>query len=383
MKTPKPKVKVKVKVKMNTMRFKTETHLVGHFVGNFSGRKGEVGYDIVNKTFRLHRRNRAYVWGRDRQLAFLDTMLLGLPCPPIYCNEYFDENGVRRRDIMEGGNRSTTMSRIMRGLVRDLTPAEIMLVQTYEIQVVLMTNLNSAEQRIMFRRLNNSVKVSDGHLYAMSEEDSPLVQHAVALLNDLAYPLRARITGAFFDTVDADNAGRCNLANAMAIVSGAANGVQFITKSFARNEHKVEDQAPINTERIIYILDYAIQVFERADEEFPLDNRRRRKEQWSIGWALGAIMYDLTMNPNPEQSVAKWVRWIVAVRRGDDTAKEAIDIKGAQNINPDKLKRKSYKVQKFLDTGELATEDELKSIKHGSHEEDDMDEDDVYSDTNE
>ena len=364
------------------MRFKTETHFVGTFVGNFSGRQGEVGYDVT-RTFRLHRRNRAYVWGRDRQLAFLDTMLSGLPCPPIYCNEHF-EDGVKKRDIMEGGNRTTTMSRILAGLVRDLTAAEMMLVQTYEIQIVLMNNLNPAEQRVMFRRLNNSVKVSDGHLYAMSEDDSPLVQAALAFLNDPAYPLRARITGVFFDTVYADNAGRSNLANAMAIVSGAANGVTFITKSFARNERKVEDQAPINTERIIYIVDHAIQVFERADAELPLDNKNKRKAQMSIGWALGAIMYDLTMNPNHEQSIAKWVRWLVAVRRGDDNAKEAVEIKGAQNINPDKLKRKSYKVQKFLDTGTLATDDELKDVKHGHDEADDeTDEDEVDSDANE
>lgn len=360
----------------------TITKSIDYFVSNFSGRQGEADYDET-KLFGLHRRQRAYVWGRERQLKLLDSILRGLYIPPIICNECFD-NGIRRRDIMEGGNRSTTMSRILKGQVRELTEVEQFKVRSYQIQIVLMDNLTPDVQREMFRRLNNSVKVSDGHLYAMSD-DAPLVCEALAFLNAPDYPLRARITGAFFDTVNADNDGKANLANAVAIVSGAMHGVDFITKSFARNESKVESKTQIDRQQITSLLSDVLTVFERADTEFPLDNKNKRKAQWSIGWALGAIMYDLMMNPeNREHYIEKWKTWLVVVRRGENAkAKDAIDIKGAQNINPDKLKRKSYRVQKFIETGELATEDELKSIKHGSHEEDDTDEDDVYSETNE
>lgn len=374
--------KSKSKSKSKSKMSETITKSIDYFVSNFSGRQGEADYDAT-KLFGLHRRQRAYVWGRDRQLKLLDSILRGLYIPPIICNEYFI-NGVRRRDIMEGGNRSTTMSRILKGQVRELTETEQFTVRSYQIQIVLMDNLTPDVQREMFRRLNNSVKVSDGHLYAMSD-DAPLVCEALAFLNDAAYPLRARITGVFFDTVNADNDGKANLSNAVAIVSGAMHGVEFITKSFARNESKVESQEPINRQKVISLIGDVISVFERADAEFPLDNKNKRKAQWSIGWALGAIMYDLTQNTaNREQYIEKWKTWLVVVRRGENAnAKEAIEIKGAQNINPDKLKRKSYRVQKFLETGELTTEEELKSIKHGSDDLDDTDEDDVYSDTNE
>jgi hypothetical protein len=294
-------------------------------------------------------------------------------------------NGVKKRDIMEGGNRSTTMSRILKGQVRDLTADEKMLISTYQIQIVLMDNLNTKEQREMFRRLNNSIKVSDGHLYAMSD-DAPLVCEALAFLNDTAYPLRARITGAFFDTVGADKAGKAaNLENAVAIVSGAMYGVDFITKSFARNESKVESQAQINRQKVTSLIGDVITVFERADAEFPLENMNARKAQWNIGGVLGAIMYDLIMNPtNREYYIEKWKTWLVIVRRGENAnAKAAIIVVGAQNIKPETLKRKSYKIQKFLETGELVTEEELKTVKHVSDETDDTDEDDVYSDTNE
>lgn len=354
---------------------------IDYFVTNFSGRQGEPDYDGT-KLFGLHRRQRAYVWGRDRQAKLLDSILRGLYIPPIICNEYYI-NGARRRDIMEGGNRSTTMSRILKGLVRELTEAEQFTVRSYQIQIVLMDNLTPDVQREMFRRLNNSVKVSDGHLYAMSD-DAPLVREAMAFLNEHDYPLRARITGAFFDTVDADNDGKANLANAVAIVSGAAHGVNFITKSFARQESNVESVEHIDRAKVAALVGDAIRVFERAEEQLPLNNRTKQKRQWSVGWALGAIMYDLATNPveNRAQLIEKWARWLVAVRRGVANAEAAIDIKGAQNINPDKLKRKCYKVNKFLETGELATEDELKAVKHGLDNDTD-DEDEVYSDSNE
>ena len=349
---------------------------INFFISNFSGRQGDVDFDGA-KLFGLHRRQRAYVWGRDRQLKLLDSILRGLYIPPIICNEYFTQAGVRRRDIMEGGNRATTMSRIMKGLVRELTEDELFTVRSYQIQIVLMNDLSPNLQREMFRRLNNSVKVSDGHLYAMSEDDSHLVKEAFALLNTPEYPLRARITGAFFDTVDADNDGKANLANAVAIVSGAANGIEYITKSFARQEDMVESRDPIDRDQVVALLGDVIRVFERAEEQFQLNNKTKQKRQWSVGWALGAIMYDMKTNPigNRQDLIEKWASWLVAVRRGDANAEAAIDIKGAQNINPDKLKRKCYKVNKFLETGELATEEELKSVKHGHGDDSEEDED--------
>ena len=353
----------------------TISKAINYFISNFSGRQGDADFDGT-KLFGLHRRQRAFVWGRDRQLKLLDSILRGLYIPPIICNEYFTAAGVRRRDIMEGGNRATTMSRIMKGLVRELSEDELFTVRSYQIQIVLMNDLSPNLQREMFRRLNNSVKVSDGHLYAMSEDDSNLVKEALALLNNADYPLRARITGAFFDTVNADNDGKANLANAVAIVSGAIHGVGFITKSFARQETNVESRDIIDSDQVIALVGDAIRVFERAEELLPLNNRTKQKKQWSIGWALGAIMYEMKTHPIDvrQQLIEKWASWLVAVRRGDANAEAAIDIKGAQNINPDKLKRKCYKVNKFIETGELATEDELKTVKHGHDDETDEDE---------
>jgi hypothetical protein len=201
----------------------------------------------------------------------------------------------------------------------------------------------------------------------MSEEDSPLVQEAIALLNDTNYPLRTRITETFFDTVNADNSGQKNLENAVALVSGALNGVLYITKSFSRQEDKIENQEPIDRSKILSIIGVILTIFEQANTEFPITNKQKKKAQWTIGTYIGAILYDihtLICSESIQDVISKWKNYIVMVRKETKNAKEAIEIKGAQNINPDKLKRKSYKVGIYVKEERIVTEDELQLIKH-------------------
>jgi len=237
----------------------------------------------------------------------------------------------------------------------------------------------------MFGRLNKSIKVTDGHLYAMSEEDSPLVKEALALLNSPDYPLRARITSTFFDTVDADNAGKKNLENAVALVSGILNGVRYITKSFDRQEAMVEQQQPIDRSVVVERLTEILDIFRMAYTETPLTDRRRLKAQWSVGKYLGAILYELLTTKDTTETVQKkWVNYIVRVRNGVANGEEAIEIMGAQNLTSDKLKRKCHKVDVFMRENRLATEMELIEVRHAdavdSTDESDEDEEGTLAD---
>lgn len=345
---------------------------------DFAGRRNVDGYDET-KPIHIHRRNRAFVWNKEMQLSCLDSMLKGYYIPPIICCSRV-VNGIERREVMEGGNRITTFRRIMNKEIGSLTNDEYNKVCAHPITLVVMRNLTNTQQREMFRRLNKNVKVSDGQLYSMSEEDSPLVREALALLNDINHPLRALITEVFFDTVNKDNDGQKNLENAIAIVSGALNGVKYITKRFSRQEIKVENQEPINRAKIVNILGGVFNIFKLANKEEPLHNKTTQKAQFTIGTYIGPILYDIhtTDADDSEDITRKWVKYIVSVRRGVLNAKEAIDVKGAQNINADKLKQKSYKVGIFVKEGRLATEEELKQVKHRDDDgaEDDDDEDD-------
>ena len=348
--------------------------------GDFSGRRDAPGYDEA-KPIHIHRRNRAYVWNRDMQVAFLDSILKGYYVPPIICSSRI-VNGVERREVMEGGNRITTIRRIFNGDVRALTPDEIRAIESHPITLVVMRNLTGKQTREMFRRLNKSVKVSDGQLYSMSEEDSPLVREALALLNDDDYPLRTRVTDCFFDTRNSDNDGKSNLENAMALVSGALHGPEFITKSFARQEEHVENQAAINRSRVVTILGHVFDVFRMADEIVPITDKRKTKSQWTVGNFLGAILYDVLMNLSAIHPIqTKWATYLGKLRNNDESAKEAVSVTGAQNISTDKLCRISAKVQMYLTENRILTREELGAIRHPIPvDEEDEDTDDSGSD---
>jgi hypothetical protein len=330
---------------------------------DFAGRRDMPSYDET-KLFHIHRRNRAYVWNIDMQNKFLDSVLKGYYIQPIISCSHIN-NGNEKREVMDGGNRLTTIRRILNRAVRELTEDEYHRICSHPITLVVMRNLTTTQQREMFSRLNKNVKVSDGQLYAMSEDDSPLVQEAMYLLNDPNYPLRDRITQVFFDTVNQDNQNKRNLENAVALISGALNGISYITKRFSLQEEKVECQDKIDRSKVVNIIGLILEIFELANLEVPLTNKTKKKSQWTIGTYLGAILYDIhTCHTILHDVVKKWKDYIVMVRKEVKYAKDAIDIKGAQNINPDKLKRKSYKVAIFLQENRLATEHEMSKIKH-------------------
>ena len=334
---------------------------------DFSGRKGSPDYD-ESRLIHIHRRNRAYVWNAQMQQSCLDSILKRYYIPPIICCEQIVQNSagksVVRREVMEGGNRITTFRRILNGNVRPLTEQERGMVESHPITLVVMRDITSSKQtREMFRRLNKNVRVSDGQLYSMSEEDSPLVREALALLNDDEYPLRTQITEYFFDTRNRDSDGKPNLENAVALVSGALYGVEYITKSFSRQEENVERQDPIDRDRVVLVLGQAFDVFRQANMIVNLTDGRKRRSQWTVGKYLGAILYDILTNPEDVTRFQhKWATYIGKVRNDEPNANEAIDVPGAQNMNVNKLIRMSIKVEEYITTGKILSKEELNAI---------------------
>ena len=198
----------------------------------------------------------------------------------------------------------------------------------------------------------------------MSQEDSPLVKEAMALLNDDNYPLRELITRHFFDTRDTDNDGKSNLANAVALVSGAHNGVHYITKSFNTQDEEVDNKGDVDRDKIVRILGSLFEIFTLADNYQPLTDRRRLRGQWSVGYLLGPMLYDILENPGETRRIQeKWARFIEKLRK-DENAIEAIKLSGAQNLTATRYKRINRKVDVFMNENRIATEAELKPLTH-------------------
>jgi len=319
---------------------------------NFAGRIGDSDYDET-KLVHIHRRNRPLVWSHVTMLSFLDSLLKGYYIPPIICSSSF-RNGNEIREVMDGGNRITTIRRILDNSVRELTPEERRRVETSKIAIVLMYNLTPCQTREMFCRINKSFKVTDGQLYAMSEDDSPLVCEAIALLEDDAYPLREMITLCFFDTRNNDDAKRRNLANAVAMISGITHGPKYITTKFSRQEEHVENPAPIDRERIVAVLSQAFHIFREADTcETKAPSKAVKKARFNIERYLAPIIYDiLTVEPDDILAIQeKWVDYIGLVRNQSFGASDAMKVPGKSKMNADTWKRISYKVFHYVKGG--------------------------------
>lgn len=344
----------------------------------FAGRQNnKMNYDPT-KLFHIHRRNRAYVWKPDMQINLLDSILKGYYIPPIICSHSIVD-GVERREVIEGGNRITTFRYILNGDVRALTIEETMKVNMSSISVVVMRGLTSKQQQEMFRRLNKNIKVSDGQLYAMSEEDSPLIKEAFALLNDDNYPLRQIITKHFFDTRGMDNDGKKNLENAVALVSGAINGQSCISKSYNVQETMVESQEPIDREKVVKVLGDIFSIFDSADEIEMLKDLRKKRGQWNIGKLLGAMLYDYHFHHKCVNDIRyKWATYLAMVRRCEKGAEDAIKLAGAQNLTATRYKKVCIKVDIYVREKRLALDSELENVVHidddGMPEEIDSDE---------
>jgi len=335
---------------------------------DFSGRRDSPEYD-EHKLVHIHRRNRPFVWNKEMQERLLDSILKGYYIPPIICCSKI-VGGAERREVMEGGNRITTVRKILNEELRPLTSAERQMVESHPITLVVMRGLSSKDQRVMFRRLNKSVKVTDGQLYSMSEEDSPLVQEALAFLNQDDYPLRDLLTTHFFDTREADNEGKRHLENAIALISGCIHGPDFITKSYNVQEPMVESQEPIPRDIVVHTLRALFHVFTLADAQHPLPDKRKRRGQWSVGKWLGALLYDYLMHPDRVAEIQeKWVAYLVAVRKNEPHAEEASHVAGAHNLTASRYKRIGTKIGIYVRERRLATEEELLNVVHREDEE--------------
>jgi hypothetical protein len=322
----------------------------------FSGRPKSAGFDET-KRYQIHRRNRAYVWTAIDKNKLLESILKGRYIPPIITVETILNNRIVRY-VVDGGHRITTFRFILDDMVRPLTEAERRIVETYQINVVVLRNLTSKQIREQFRVLQSGKRVSSGQLYAMSE-DCPIVIAANNLLRDPAHPLRATIARNFFDTVNAiDGAGQRNLENALAMVSGALHGPKYITTSFDRQEEVLE--LPVDQDRINRFLQMVFDIFDMTNEIVPQSDGRVRKGQWTLGTYIGPMMYDLHKNPTRQRAVQeKWRDYIVMVRERVPLADEAIETGGANNITEVKLQRIIVRVNAFVEERRLLSKEEV------------------------
>ena len=326
----------------------------------FAGRREMDGYD-PSKRIHIHQRNRHLAWKPKDIKLIKESILLGYSMGEITISK---NTVARRDDVLDGGNRITAVRIIL--MDGTLTPEDRRVIENYTVSICFMVDPTPTQIVEQFRRLNRSIKVSDGQLYYMYIEDSPLVQEAVALLEDEDHPLRSTVDEVFSEGLREDNDKRMNLANAIAMVSGAINGVDSITTAFIRQEVKVSETEELDRDSIAETLEHVFKVFLRANRTYDVPHASKKKALFNVGKWVAPIMYDvLTRGNTPIKEIQKkWVDMMVLFRQGAENSSDAITIAGANNIKPDKLARISAKVQQYLDDRTILTETQLKTIYH-------------------
>jgi hypothetical protein len=345
---------------------------------NFTGRDTHGfpgGYDPA-RLYRLHRRQRAEVWKHEHRAMLLDSILHRRYVPPIITHEVVD-NGRVHRDILDGGNRISAVRRILEGGEFELNEDNRRAVERCLITVVVLRNLSPQEIRIQFRLLNRVVRVSPGHLYHMSAEDSPLVTYAYDIINNPQNPLRPRILELFTENALKDNASKGTLENVIALCAGAQHGVHHITRSFDINEPILG--MPINRDLIETRIGLSFTAIERANAFMPVgwvaDGRVMRGE-FNANRYLAVVLYDLLPHgtpgspgyePAPTNTDAVLDKWahIIAEARQDlpgSQAKLAVEDAARKGKSASGLRKVSKQVDFYLAHRRMPTESEITDL---------------------
>jgi hypothetical protein len=348
--------------------FDLNAAFTGRNVANFPG-----GYEPT-RMYRLHPRNRAEVWKHEHRAKLLESILHRRYIPPIITHEVAQDGRVHR-DILDGGNRISAIRRILEDREFELTEENRRAVERYTIIVVVLRSLTPQEIRIQFRLLNRVVRVSHGHLYHMSAEDSPLVTYAYDIMTNPQNVLRPRILELFTQNALTDTASKGVLETLVALCGGAQHGPAHITRSFDVNEPVLV--LALNQDIIETRLGLAFTAIARANTLMPdgwVADGRVMKGEFNVGRYLGAILYDLLPHGTPGQVgyepapadtdvvLTKWARIIAQARQGVAGALLAVTVPGAQNLNTRKLRKISKQVDFYLAHGRMPTEPELAEL---------------------
>jgi hypothetical protein len=333
------------------------------------------GYD-PSRLYRLHRRQRAEVWKHEHRAKLLESILHRRYIPPIITHETVDAGEIHR-DILDGGNRISAVRRILEGGEFELAESDRRAVERYTITVVVLRNLSPQEIRIQFRLLNRVVRVSPGHLYHMSAEDSPLVTYAYDVMTNPDNVLRPRIIELFTENALKDNASKGTLENVVALCAGAQYGVNHITRSFDINEPVLV--LPINRELIETRLGLAFTAIERANTAMPagwVPDGRIMKGEFNTNRYLAPILYDLLPHGTPGQAgyepaptntdavLTKWAHIIAETRQDLPGSQAKLAVEDSSRKGKDKggLRKVSKQVDFYLAHGRMPNDPEMSDL---------------------
>jgi len=114
---------------------------------------------------------RRTAWPINAKTALMDTILNNFPLPPIYLRDYIDDNGKRRKEIIDGQQRISTILEFYKNkfslsknifdeafynsIFRELPAEEQLMIEDFEVSFISIRGASNGDIISIFSRLNS------------------------------------------------------------------------------------------------------------------------------------------------------------------------------------------------------------------------------------
>ena len=260
------------------------------------------------------------MWKPDRQIRLIDSIMRGLPMPNLTLNDTI-VGGERVRWLEDGQQRYISMKKFYENRLpyentyyKDFSEEQRLQFLTYKVPVLTYENATRAEIIQIFDNLQYGVPLSPGHRFH-ARLDSPLVKYGRERLmtpDKCFYARASAVWGAHPSNKDTKT--KKNLMNVMAIVGGAAHGVECITTSYDILGPLLDKE--FDVAKADALLNTVLTIYEDADRDYAITPNDKRS-QWDVGKLTGYILASLIHNYTSDLP-KMWKDYIVSVRKGTD-----------------------------------------------------------------
>lgn len=331
---------------MSSIKFKHNEHSIEQLVSRYNHGKIKIP---------KHQR-KANVWTDEKRKSFVDTCKKNMPSPSILI--YTDE--MDQEWFEDGLQRLTTLKDFMGDKFMDLdsrwyskwTEMEQYRFGEYRIATVEYSGATETERVEIFDRFQNGSPLKTGErLHALSY--APLVKFTKEMFMTYTNSDGCETNGKYLQraqdvwgVIKCDNTDKRydELLKLVALINGIVHGwisCNSTTTSFGITKSYIELRktlmTPITNEMIDnaeQVIKQLLNIYEKADEMYPLQHKKYLSVQKNIGNFTGAIVYSLKTYPNEWDRLHDgWVGFIISCRKDNSLLETKIKKNVAQCRN--------------------------------------------------
>ncbi len=351
---------------MNTMNTRFQTTTISDFLDLFAGRRDMDGYDDA-KPIKIAECNRDFVWPLEMQQSFISSILQGFPIPAM-C--------ITNEQIVDGGNRSTTLWRYKNGQfgVKDRDGVMMLyddmcgnreLTRRWESAVIpqqIITNATPDQFAQIYENLNKGISLTFGQLLK-NRNYRPWVALAEAMIGrgTEVYADRELLhrvwTSQFKKTKNLSELG-----TAFQILVGAERGSKHYHLSFMEHLPLIMGDTPPSTGNLKKIL----KMFVEADPDNTVSGKIKKDIFKKF---IGAVIYDFH-NMGYEEWKEKWVSFLKDAYNTltKEDIKRILNVGNLRGLASSRIKGVSTNVRKWMDEELIDGSEDESSISYESEE---------------